>query len=292
MLDLLLHVTQGSLRLLPALHQGLEVRLAVLQLRLRGRDLLALLGVLLFELLQLLRPLLVAGCGLLLDLLVDLHLAVIQCLDVGNQLLQALLHLVQLLVLVLKPVLHLAILVGNAEPLQAFDLVVVGDPKHVVGALPLELLQSRRDFLSKQPVDFINLVLLLLQCANSPSLLVLVHAGARCLLDHAEGLLRLHIDDLGDAALHDQEVGIVHVQRDRVEEVLDLVLLHVVRVEQVSIAATNDNLPCDGDLVVGLVADGTAGLVQVVEDDSDARLRDAGLALLVDELRQVAHPDL
>lgn len=44
--------------------------------------------------------------------------------------------------------------------------------------------------------------------------------GAR-LLEHGEDLLRLHVEDLGDAALHDEEVRVVDVELHGVEEVLD-----------------------------------------------------------------------
>mmetsp|Transcript_125776 Transcript_125776/g.305550 ORF Transcript_125776/g.305550 Transcript_125776/m.305550 type:complete len:412 (+) Transcript_125776:2038-3273(+) len=146
-LHLLLEVAEGRLGLLSRVQEGLEVRLAVLQFRLRCCDFLGLLRVLLLKLLQLVRPLLVPGCCLLLDLIVDLQLAIVKCFDGTDELLQRFLHLVDLLVLVLKPVLHLHILVGDAEPLQALDLVVVGDPEHVVCTLPLQLLQRRCDLL-------------------------------------------------------------------------------------------------------------------------------------------------
>ena len=141
-------------------------------------------------------------------------------------------------------------------------------------------------------------------------------------------LLRLHVDDLGDASLHDEEVGIVHVQQHRMEperlslshrpkarwqalgnpypstpkekrlsyisgngtkartadsiafvylsptdtnvswhsfgstlvtatrpksQILNLILLHVVRVQEISISTSDHNLSRDDDLVVHLV---------------------------------------
>mmetsp|Transcript_26556 Transcript_26556/g.47063 ORF Transcript_26556/g.47063 Transcript_26556/m.47063 type:complete len:265 (+) Transcript_26556:3148-3942(+) len=188
--------------------------------------------------------------------------------------------------------LHLDVLVSDAEALQTLHLVVVGDPEHVVGTLLLQLFQSGRDLLGKQAVDLFDLALLLLQGAEGSSLLVLVHTSSGSLLDHAQGLLRLHVDHLSDATLHDEEVGVVHVEGHGMEKVLDLILLNVVRVEEVAVAPADDDLPCDRDLVVHLIPDRTAGLVLVVEDYGHAGLCHSSLALLVHELRQVADANL
>lgn len=48
----------------------------------------------------------------------------------------------------------------------------------------------------------------------------------------------------------------------------------------------------DCDFGMGLVAEGTAGAVGIVEDDGDGGLCNAGLALLVDELLEIGSPDL
>lgn len=48
----------------------------------------------------------------------------------------------------------------------------------------------------------------------------------------------------------------------------------------------------DCDFGMGLVAEGTAGAVGIVEDDRDGGLCNAGLALLVDELLEIGSPDL
>ena len=55
-------------------------------------------------------------------------------------------------------------------------------------------------------------------------------------------LWRLHVDNFGDAPLHDQKVRIVHVEADGVEQVLNTVQLHDLAVDQVLVAATNHNL--------------------------------------------------
>lgn len=146
------------------------------------------------------------------------------------------------------------------------------------------------------------LVLLLFQGLQSHGLLVLIHARSGRLLNHTQRLLRLHVDHLRDAALHDEEVRIVDVQRHRMEpgpfggttvaevlleshwiscalvvlngigfvenqqykaanakvcrnepQILNLILLHIVRVQEVSISTSNHNLACDDDLVVHLI---------------------------------------
>ena len=61
--------------------------------------------------------------------------------------------------------------------------------------------------------------------------------------------------------LHDQEVRVVHVELDRVEEVLHADGLGVVAVDEVLVAPANDDLAVDGDFIVLLVADlGTGGV--------------------------------
>lgn len=48
--------------------------------------------------------------------------------------------------------------------------------------------------------------------------------------------------DLGDAALHDEEVRVVDVELDRVEQVLHLAGLHGVAVEHVLVLAAQNHL--------------------------------------------------
>ncbi len=66
--------------------------------------------------------------------------------------------------------------------------------------------------------------------------------GSGRLLDHGEDLRGLHVEHLGDPALHDQEVGIVYVQLDGAEEIADPAVLHVAPVDQILIFSTNHNL--------------------------------------------------
>lgn len=62
------------------------------------------------------------------------------------------------------------------------------------------------------------------------------------LLDHGKNFHRLHVEHLRDAPLHDEEVWIVHVELDRVEEVLHSTLLSVDAVDEVLVLASNHHL--------------------------------------------------
>ena len=55
-------------------------------------------------------------------------------------------------------------------------------------------------------------------------------------------LWRLHVEHFGDPALHDEEVGVVHVQLDGAEKVLDAAVLAVGAVDQVLVLATDHHL--------------------------------------------------
>ena len=135
------------------------------------------------------------------------------------------------------------------------------------------------------PISHLHcLVLLLFQGLEGHGFLVLIHARACCLFNHTQSFLRLHVDDLGDPALHDQEMGIVHIQRHRMkpqpkqvlmpwnikssfsgprvclaaimiskQQVLNLILLHIVGVQEVSIPTSNDDLARNDNLVMHLV---------------------------------------
>mmetsp|Transcript_60760 Transcript_60760/g.94470 ORF Transcript_60760/g.94470 Transcript_60760/m.94470 type:complete len:339 (+) Transcript_60760:1341-2357(+) len=163
-------------------------------------------------------------------------------------------HLFHLLILIFQTVLRPHVLKSNTEFLEALHFVLIRKPELVILSFLLQLFQSRRDVFCEQLVDLVNLALFLFQRLQGSCLLVLVHPSTCCLFDHTQSLLRFHVDDLGDAALHNQKVRIVHVQGDRVEEVLNLVGLDVALIQQIPIPATNDNLPCDSYSVMILVA--------------------------------------
>ena len=188
--------------------------------------------------------------------------------------------------------LGVAIVAGHDEALDALDVGVVLGPLEVVLLLPPQPLEGGRDLLGQDGVELVDLGLLLLDGLDGGDALGLVHARAGGLLDHAEDFVGLHVEDLGDAALHDEEVRVVNVELDGVEEVGHLPGGGVAAVDEILAPAAEEDLTGDGHLGTLLVSDGAGRLILVVEDDGDAGLVDAGLALLVHELREVAGADL
>mmetsp|Transcript_53208 Transcript_53208/g.116105 ORF Transcript_53208/g.116105 Transcript_53208/m.116105 type:complete len:268 (-) Transcript_53208:240-1043(-) len=263
---------------------SLEFRFFVLQLGFDGGDLLGELVVLIFEPLPFLRPRLVPRRRALLHLLLDGRVATPELRDGLGNLGQGLLHFLQLMVLILKTVLELHILIGHTKAVQPLNLIVVGDPEHIIRPLFLQLFQRRSDLFTQQLVDLIDLVLLLFQGLQSNCLLVLIHASAGGLFDHTQRLLRLHVDHLRNPTLHDEKMGVVHIQRHRMKQILNLILLHVVRVQEIPVSASDDDLTRNDDLVVHLVPHRTVLLVLVVEDNGHTGFRHAGLPLLVYKL--------
>ena len=55
-------------------------------------------------------------------------------------------------------------------------------------------------------------------------------------------LRRLHVEDLGDPALHDQEVRVVHIQLNRSEQVLHSRGHSIAAIDQVLVATSYHNL--------------------------------------------------
>jgi hypothetical protein len=82
--------------------------------------------------------------------------------------------------------------------------------------------------------------------------------------------------------LHNQEVGVVDVQLDRLEQVLHCLLLRAMAIDQIFGGTAQHNLACHTNCGILLEPDRRPLLVSVVEDDGDARFSDAGLAALVD----------
>lgn len=121
----------------------------------------------------------------------------------------------------------------------------------------------------------------------------MVHWPRSCrFLDHSERLERLHVADLRDAALHDEEVRVVDIQADGVEEVLHACQLSGVSIDEVFVASADDDLACHRDLGAALESDGTLRRLPIVEHDRDGSLGDARLTLLVHKLLQAVNADL
>lgn len=137
-------------------------------------------------------------------------------------------------------------------------------------------------------MHFPDLLVLLRHRLERFLLAVFEHACACSLFNQAEHLGGLHIEDLGDFALHNEEVGVVDVELHGLKHVLNGLERGLVAVDEVLADAAHGDLARDGEL--GHVLKGHRGLgaVRVVEDDRDTGLGDAGLAALVDQVLEVA----
>ena len=148
-----------------------------------------------------------------------------------------------------------------------------------------EFFELRVHVLRDNLFDLLQLSVLLPDQFESLRLLRLVQADARGLLNQSEDLLRLHVDDLGDAALHDQKVRIIDIQFDRAKQGL-----HFLRRLRLPIDVVLRLRVFDGARHHYLVDVGVAGrrlrLVAIVEFDGDGGLGDSRVTLLVDKLLQ------
>lgn len=97
---------------------------------------------------------------------------------------------------------------------------------------------------------------------------------------------RLHVDDLGDAALHDEKMRVVDVKVHAHEHTLDLVGGLCTTVQRVLRLAFGDD-SADYDSVAVDKLRRAALLVRIVEGDGDRGARDARIAAFVNQLLQV-----
>lgn len=82
-----------------------------------------------------------------------------------------------------------------------------------------QLVQFWVDLVLNNALDLLQLQLLLLQQLQRVGLFLFEQTCARGLFNQPEELLGLHVDDLRDAALHDEKVGVVHVELHRTEQI-------------------------------------------------------------------------
>ena len=90
--------------------------------------------------------------------------------------------------------------------------------------------------------DFIDASLLLGDGLLGISLFHLVHTSTGSLFHHGQNLFWLHVQDLRDPPLHDEEMRVVHIELDRVEQVLNAALLSSDSVDHVLVASTDNHL--------------------------------------------------
>jgi len=105
--------------------------------------------------------------------------------------------------------------------------------------LLLQLLDHWRDVLAQNPLNLVQLRVLLLNDGQSVGFFHVVGLGAGSLLDHGQDLYGLHVQHLGDFALHNQEVRVVDIQLDTAEEIADTLGCGVLAIDQIFVFTTN-----------------------------------------------------
>ena len=88
--------------------------------------------------------------------------------------------------------------------------------------LPLKFFKLWDHFFSENSLNLSKLVVLLLNQLKCLLFLALIETDSGSLLNQSKHFLGLHINDLGDSALHNEEVRVVDVELDRAKEHLDL----------------------------------------------------------------------
>jgi hypothetical protein len=86
--------------------------------------------------------------------------------------------------------------------------------------------------------------------------------------------------------LHDEEVGVVDIKLNGLEKILDSLLLRSVTIYQVFACTSKDNLTSDADLSILLKTNGRLLLVAIIEYYCNARLGNASLPTLINEVLQ------
>lgn len=99
-------------------------------------------------------------------------------------------------------------------------------------------------------------------------------------------LLGLHVENLLNLALHDQEVGIVDIQLDGAKEVLDLLVLHQLSIDQELVLATDYHLAGHGNLPALLISLRALGGIGIIENNGHRSLCNARLSIFVDQVLQ------
>lgn len=84
--------------------------------------------------------------------------------------------------------------------------------------------------------------------------------------------------------MHDQEVGVVYVELNGLEEILDRLLLRTVAIDEVFACAAEYDLARDRYLTIFFEPNGRLFLIPIVEDNCNASFSDTGLASFVDQV--------
>ncbi len=120
-----------------------------------------------------------------------------------------------------KAVIVIVIISGNdSDILLQMALIIFEGAK--VFLLPLKFFKLRHDLFTEDSLNLGKLVVLLLNELESLLFLGLVKTDSGSLFNQPKHFLGLHIDDLGNSALHNKEVRVVDVELDGAKEHLDL----------------------------------------------------------------------
>ena len=84
--------------------------------------------------------------------------------------------------------------------------------------------------------------------------------------------------------MHDQEVGVVYIELNRLEEILDRLLLRAVAIDEVFACAAEYDLPRDRYLAIFFEPNRGLFLIPIVEDNCNASFSDTSLASFVDQV--------
>ena len=109
-------------------------------------------------------------------------------------------------------------------------------------ALRAQLFEARGDVILHHAVNLNEFSLFLLNSLNCLAFLRLEHARPRRLLYHPKDLDGPHVEHLGDAALHYEEVRVVHVELNGVEQVLHALQLRAVPIDHILVAPSDCDL--------------------------------------------------
>ena len=184
------------------------------------------------------------------------------------------------------------VLVGYDESFESRDFLRSGCVLEIRGLVVAKFLDGRSDLLAENVVDFLDFRVFLLDGPQGRLLARFVHACACSLLHHAEDFDGAHVEHLGDAALHNEEVRIVHIQLHGMEQGLHTLCLSDVTVDEVLVAPSNRDLSCNCDRCHVLISERRLLRVTIVENKCDRSLCDACLALFIHEFLQRRGPNL
>ena len=105
-----------------------------------------------------------------------------------------------------------------------------------------QFLEFGFDFLGQESIDFLQLLILFGHGFECFLLSFFKHSCPCCFFQHGENLNWFHVEYFGDSTLHDEKVGVVNVELNGLEQVLNCLLLRSMSVDEVLTLSTHHNL--------------------------------------------------